>query len=496
MIMMKTKTERKQKQVKHKQKKIKSIVYVAREYNALAGAGGMKDVAEGLCKAAAAAGIDTHIFLPYYRVIQERSGINPSKTCEFSVPMNFINERRSEFVKIFTLKKKGVNIHMIKSRLYDYLAQGENIPRRGIYQYTAEEAEALGRPELAGTGYFSFFAMNVLLVKAALIALDRMDIVPDVIHCHDGHTALLPLVAQASGENIVSPSYRHIPYVVTIHNAGLGYHQDVNDLDFASAACGVPRSVIDGCLLNGSFNPFVAAGMFGAVMNTVSENYARELQETGEDWRTGWLGHALCRNGVKISGVTNGIDPESFNPLAHKELGLAAPFSPVNSDVKGKELCKKWIMSSLPEHNLSKSINIHGSIEYVKDAPLLTFIGRLDQQKGYDTMIKAVRKLFIEDNNVRIIGLGSGNADMELQLKNLAETYPGRACFAIGYDTQLANQIYAGGDFFLIPSNFEPCGLTDFYAQIMGNIPIVHQVGGLVKILDGKYGFSYLVKEN
>jgi starch synthase len=490
--MMKNKTARKQKRVKHKQQKIKSIVYVAREYDALAGAGGMKDVAEGLCKAAAAAGIDTHIFIPYYRVIQEKSRLNPMKACEFSVPMNFKNERRSEFVTIFTLKKKEVNIHLIQARLYDYLTQGENIPRMGIYQYTMEEAGALGRPELAGTGYFSFFAMNVLLVKATLIALDRMDISPDVIHCHDGHTALLPLIAQASNGNMVSSSCRYTPSVVTIHNAGWGYHQDINDLEFASAVCGVPLNVINGCLLNGSFNPFVAAGLFGTVINTVSENYAKELQRTGEDWRTGWLGHTFSKYGVKIIGMTSGVDPKSFNPLKHRQLGLPAPFSLINGDLKGKEFCKKAMMKIFAEHDVSDRIRIHGSIKYVKDNPVLTFIGRLDHQKGYDVMIRAIHLLFSKDKNVQIIGLGSGNSDIELQLKDLAETFKGRACFAIGYDTGLANKIYAGGDFFLVPSYFEPCGLTDFYAQLMGNVPIVNRVGGLVKTLDGKYGFSYL----
>jgi starch synthase len=472
--------------------KIRSIVYVAREYDALAGAGGMKDVAEGLCKAAAAAGIDTHIFIPYYRVIQEKSGINPSKTCEFSIPMNFVNEKRIEPVTVYTLKEHGVNIHLVKSRLYDYLTQGESILRSGIYQYTAEEAEALGRPELTGTGYYSFFAMNVLLVKATLVALDKIDIRPDVIHCHDGHTALLPVIAQASDENIVSSSFKYTPSVVTIHNAGWGYHQDVSDLDFASAVCGVPRSVIDGCLLNGSFNPFVAAGLFGAVFNTVSENYARELQETGEDWRTGWLGHTLFQYGVKIAGVTNGVDPEAFNSHKNGHLGLAAPFSPVHGDFKGKELCKQEMLRIFAEGDVSDRVKIHGSISGSKDTPVLTFIGRLDHQKGYYVMVEALHILFNHDRDVRIVGLGSGNSDIETQLKDFADTFKGRACFAIGYDTQLANKIYAGGDFFLVPSYFEPCGLTDFYAQLMGNVPIVHKVGGLVKTLDGKYGFSYL----
>ncbi|MDH4029077.1 MAG: glycogen/starch synthase, partial [Nitrospirota bacterium] len=231
---------------------IKTIVYVAREYGRIAGAGGIKDVAEGLCRAAAAAGIETHIFLPYYQVIQDRHDIKPVKNCGFDMPMNFPSEKRTEPVAVYDLVQDGVNIHLIKARLYDYLTEGNNIPRRGIYQYTREEAAALGRPEIAGTGYYSFFAMNVLLVKAALCALGRMDIRPDMVHCHDGHAALLPLIAQASQEDWMPSYLRSVPSVVTVHNAGMGYHQDIADLEFAAAVCGVPLEVVNGCILNNS----------------------------------------------------------------------------------------------------------------------------------------------------------------------------------------------------------------------------------------------------
>ncbi|MDZ7290019.1 MAG: glycogen/starch synthase [candidate division KSB1 bacterium] len=476
------------------QHEIIRVVHVAREYGSLAGAGGIKDVTEGLCKATAAAGIDTHIFLPYYQVIREKTQLVPKEQCRFELPMNYTQQQRTESVKIYGSSiQPNLTVHLIKAHLYDYLSEGNGlIPRKGIYQYTREEAEALGLPERIGKGYHDFFAMNVLLVKATLCALGKLDLRPDVIHCHDGHAALLPLIAQASDENWVLPFFRYVPSVITVHNAGMGYHQDIFDLEFAAAICGVSRNVIDGCRLNGNFDPLLAGGLFGTIINTVSENYARELQHTGQDWMTGWLGHTLAQYGIKLVGVTNGINPEIFDPQKPEALGLAKGFAPINGDFEGKEICKQTLLESLGQKEIPKGIALYGTIDYRQDIPLLTFIGRLDQQKGFDILAEAVDLLFDEEQEVQLLGLGDGDPAIRAQFTNLAEKFAGRICVAIGYSPPLANKIYAAGDFFLIPSRFEPCGLTDFFAQLMGNVPIVHQVGGLVKTLDGQYGLSYL----
>jgi starch synthase len=488
---------------------IRCIVHVTREYLGLAGVGGMKDVAEGLARASAAAGIETHVFLPYYYTVDAAIGklnekrakpLEPEETASFKVAMNYVGERRDETVAVRSLAfAPKLTVHLIDSERYKRLFEGHGrIPRTGIYVYTKDDAKALGRPDLEGKGYVDYFALNILLVKATLHFLGLKGIQPDVIHCHDGHTATLPLLAQESADGFAA-FLRHTSSLITIHNAGRGFHQEVADLEFARAICGIPAPMADvimGCRLEGSFDPLLAGGLYGSAVNTVSENYARELQHTGQDSMTAWLGHVFTERGIILHGITNGVDPETWNAEMPGLLPLDATFSVRGGDLAGKQTCKRTFVESLsrgitPVSDTSR-ISLHGSIEYRDNVPLITFVGRLDRQKGFDMIAEALPLLFAEDPDVQLVGLGSGDPNIETSLKDLARSFPGRVCIVVGYNEDCAAKVYAAGDFFLIPSRFEPCGLTDFFAQLLGNLPIVHRVGGLVKTLDGRFGYSYL----
>lgn len=245
--------------------------------------------------------------------------------------------------------------------------------------------------------------------------------------------------------------------------------------------------------LDGSFDPFIAASHY-AVLNTVSENYARELQQTQEDVRTGWLGHALLERGVTLAGITNGIDPASFDPAHAELLGLVAKYNvrQEGSVLAGKKRCKEAMLRQIGAQGPWEKVQQFGTLADTSQKPLFTFIGRLTEQKGVDILIKAITKLLAQDQAAQFLLLGSGTLEFENQLELLvAETGYAKVCFLKGYDSLLANKVYAAGDFFLIPSRYEPCGLTDYIAQLLGNLPIVHRVGGLVKVLDGKTGFSF-----
>ncbi len=482
-------------------KKIHRILHIAREFGPLAGAGGIKDVTWGLCRASANAGIITEMVLPHYRKVDEyllRHKLSLKPLCSFVVRMDYGAYVRDEKIRVATCKiANKLTLSLIKADPFRYLAEQpeRKIPRHGIYQYTREEALALKNPALEGRGYADSFAQNVLLVKAALFILAHVSWRPDLVHCHDGHAALFPFIAQA-GTDGYPPDLAHLPTLLTLHNAGKGYHQETEGLDYAQNICGldpgIAQSAVAGCTLEGAFDPLLAGGIYGTAVNTVSENYARELRETGLDAQTGWLGHRYAALGVSLTGITNGIDIETYHPCGAAALGLPCGFSPDEQDWRGKALCKQKSIAQLKDFKNSETAKKYGRLTQRTGRPLFTFVGRLSEQKGFDVLHAAIARLLREDEKIGLWGLGKGDPRIVKKFQTLAETYAGRVCFIEGYSPTHAHRVFASGDFFLIPSRFEPCGLTDFIAQLNGNLPIVHRVGGLVKTLDRRYGFSYL----
>lgn len=472
-----------------------NIWMLTREYGDFAGAGGVKDVTRQLAEAVARSGRRVSVVLPLYGFMDPRELGFSMLDLSFEVDMPYLDQERREFVRVFQrVFPVGKGAVSIKGSLTVYLLDAQRYcEKKSVYTYSA--AEELENPfHRQGTGHYDYFAMNVLLQKAALALMICLDERPDVIHCHDGHTAIVPaIIRETEGYRHY---FRHTGVVVTIHNAGYGYHQDVDDLPFAQVITGLPAKVVEDNLLDGSFDPLLAASSY-AVVNTVSENYARELQETEDDHLTGWLGHRFLARGVRLHGVTNGISPADFDPGSPKKMGIAAAFDPLKGDLRGKAICREHLQARLME-NASGLTSIPrvvqaGMLAEADGMPLFTFVGRLTTQKGIDKLLGALDSLLPLDRDFQVLFLGTGPKDVEDSIVALAERaeHRGRVCILRGYDPVLANQVFAAGDFFLIPSQFEPCGLTDFMAQLFGNLPVVHHVGGLVKVSDGETGFSY-----
>ena len=461
---------------------ITSIWLITREYDGLAGAGGVKDVCRQLAQALSRTA-RVSVCLPLYGFMNPQTlGFHLSD--QFQVDMNYVGEERREDVRIWS-KQTTTETHSLTLYLVDSPRYQE---KKSVYTYTLEE-EAEDPTHVQGSGHYDYFAMNILLQKSAVNLMLSLNESPDVIHCHDGHTALLPAMVR---EN---EGYRHFfcktGLVVTIHNAGKGYHQEIADLPFAKSITGLPGNIIAKNLLDGRFDPFMAAAPY-AILNTVSENYARDLRETDDDELTDWLGHLLASRGVLLSGITNGINPDDFNPSRPEKMGIAAGYSPEKGDLKGKEACKRDLIRAISRKELS-NVLIHGSLSSNTDLPLFTLIGRFDPQKGVDKLVGALETLLPMDSGFQVLILGTGSKEIEEGLIRLSglKANKGRICVLLGYDPILANRIYAGGDFFLIPSRYEPCGLTDYMAQLFGSIPIVHYIGGLVKVIDSQTGFIY-----
>jgi starch synthase len=470
---------------------VRKIWMLSREYGYLAGAGGVKDVCKQLAESFARwTGRDVRVVLPFYGFMEPRGhGFEllqdslVQQPLRFEVDMDYVLEERREEVRVWVARKSRVTIYLLEADRFS--------EKTDVYTYTAEDEEKAAWQQ-SGTGHYDYFAMNILLQKGALELMILLNERPDVIHCHDGHTAVVPaLINECAG---LRSYFRETGCLVTVHNAGIGYHQEVADLPFAYAVTGLPWRFIESNCLAAAFDPFLAAGHY-ALLNTVSENYARELQEAEDDRLTGWLGHILAERGVTLAGITNGINPSDLNPVEPEKAGIAASFDPADpaDNLHGKKRCKEALLLKVRARSFPAGLEVFGGLHEDLGAPLITFIGRLNEQKGIDILIAALGVFLLRHMHCQAVFLGSGGKVEEERLRGLVarKGLAGRVCFLRGYSPVVANQVYAAGDFFVIPSRYEPCGLTDYIAQLFGNIPVVHHVGGLVKVVDGKTGIAY-----
>jgi len=470
---------------------IKNIWMLSREYGSLAGAGGVKDVVSQLAETLARwSGRAVNAVVPCYGFMDpEKLGFievadpcNPEQSLRCEIEMNHPDERRKEEVAYYFKRINRVSVYLVASQRFR--------EKGGVYTYTAEE-ENNSSWQKESMGHHDFFAMNILLQKATLELIVLLAAKPDIIHCHDGHTAVLPaLIREYPG---YQSYFRSTGCLVTIHNGGIGYHQEIEDLTYAASITALPESVIAAHLLDGKFDPFLLGGSYTSI-NTVSENYARELQKTKDDRLAGWLGHRLLERHKVIEGITNGIDPALFNPATTGD-SLDFGFAPGDDEdnLEGKKRCKIDLINCVNIGLINDSVEQNGYLKTDLDGPLFTFVGRLSKQKGVDVFIEVLKVLMKREPALQVLFLGSGEHILEEELLTFSEekSFHGRVCFLKGYSSELARKVYTAGDFFIMPSRYEPCGVSDFIAQLYGNIPIVHHVGGLVKVRDGYSGIAY-----
>ena len=274
---------------------------------------------------------------------------------------------------------------------------------------------------------------------------------PDILHGHDWHTGLAPAYLAAR-----PPAAGHVPTVFTVHN--LAYRGPFPGTIFPEVALPPEFFSIDGVEFFGTVS-FIKAGLFYSDrLTTVSPTYAREIQTPAFGW--GLDGLLRARNNV-LTGILNGVDPRFWDPRHDKNL----PQTYCTEDAAaGKRAAKAVLQRRL-------------GLEPGDGGPLHGAVSRLTPQKGLDLVLAGLPDLVTGGGQLAL--LGSGDDDLEQAFRAAAEQYRGRVGVAIGYDESLAHLIIGGSDVILVPSRFEPCGLTQLYALRYGALPLVRRVGGL-----------------
>jgi starch synthase len=314
--------------------------------------------------------------------------------------------------------------------------------RDGLYQHE-------------GADYSDNCERFVFFARAALEAIGALGLRPDVLNCNDWQAGLVPVYLRELYRH--RPEYAGIATVLTIHNLayqGVFWHLDM------------PLTGLDWRLFNhrqlefhGKINLLKGGLVFADMLNTVSPTYAREIQTP--EFGCGLDGLLRSRSD-RLTGIVNGIDTAAWNPAT--DPVLAANYT-AETVAAGKPACKAQLQrrADLPER---------------REVPLFAQIGRLDPQKGWDLLAEVADDLLRTD--VQLVVLGEGLDVYKDLLNQLAQRYPGRVRAFFGFFPELAHQIEAGADFFLMPSRYEPCGLNQLYSQAYGAVPIVHATGGLV----------------
>ena len=400
------------------------VLYAASEAVPFCKTGGLADVAGSLPPALAAQGVETAVILPLYRLVKERFADQLTFLCYDYVDLAW----RHAYCGLFSLKKDGVTWYFLDNEQY------------------------FGRPELYGCAddgeRFGFFS------RAVVKMLDHLDFWPDVIHCNDWQTALIPIYLKDDG--VREERYRSVRTVLTIHNIE---YQGRYDPYCLGGLFGLDRGWVDDgtLLLDGDLNLLKGAILTADAVNAVSPTYAQELKNPYFAHRMEGI---LTQCGYKLSGVLNGIDMKLYDPAADPRI--AANYTAEN--ISGKAADKAALQKAL-------------GLRPEPETPIIAMVSRLVTHKGLDLIREVMGDIM--ELPVQFVLLGSGDAAYEDFFRHTAERWPERMAIRLGYDEALSMAIYAGADLFLMPSRSEPCGLSQMIAMRYGTVPIVRETGGL-----------------
>lgn len=392
--------------------------------------GGLADVAGALCKEYRKMKQEACIILPLYKMIKDKQ---------------------------LTLKNTGMKI---KVPVGDRSIEGRIFSDQSL-NYFIEWDEFFDRQELYGTpegDYGDNASRFVFFSKGILETCKALNFKPDVIHCNDWQTGLVPLYLKTIYK--ADKFFKKTATILTIHNIGYQGLFPASEMPKTNLSWKIFNP--EGIEFYGKVN-FLKAGIISAnVLNTVSNTYAKEILL--KEYSFGLDGVLRTRE-KDLYGVINGIDYEEWDPS--KDEFLPAHYN--HKDLSGKAICKRELIRSL--FKLSDNLD-------AERKPLIGMVGRLSEQKGLDLVIQAIPELL--PFGVKLAILGKGDEAFHRMFSEVAGKYKDKVSVTIGFDDALAHMIYAGSDFFLMPSKYEPCGLGQLISQRYGSIPIARKTGGLL----------------
>ena len=408
------------------EKKIK-VLMATSECSPFVKVGGLADVVGALPVELNKQGVDARVILPLYRKIK----IKYADKLEFRGWKMVHMGWRSLYAGLFSLEMNDTIFYFVDNEYYFNFDQ--------IYVEYVFDIER-----------YCFFQRAVLDFLG-----DFMDFEPNVLHCHDWQTGMMPMLLDAHFKK--NGYHTDVQTVYTIHNLK---YQGVHSIDVVKEMLDLPGEYLrdDFCIQDQAINMLKAGIVFSNSVTTVSPTYAYEIMT---DYYGEGLNYTLQKYAYKVSGILNGMNDLEYNPKTDDKIPMKYT---IKSYEKGKAACKKSLQEQL-------------GLDVNPGAPLCAMISRLVDQKGLDLLLYVIEEMLYD--GMQIVILGTGDPYYERALADIASRHQGAMCACIDFDSGLAHTIYAASDIFLMPSIFEPCGLSQLVAMAYGSVPVVRETGGL-----------------
>jgi len=421
---------------------ILKVLFLSPEVVPFAKSGGLADVAGALPLSLKRSGVDVRIALPYYRAVKDGSFEKRILVKDLEIPFG-----------------SGLT----RADIHETLL--EDIP-----VYLVDREDMYDRPNLYGNSrgdYYDNLDRFSFYAHGALRLAQHLDFAPDIVHCHDWQTGIVPALLKGPYSTLKGLS--DAASVFTIHNMG---YQGIFPREKLPVT-GLPETDFfhpGGVEYWGKISFLKAGIVYSDAITTVSPTYAKEIQT--KEYGMGMEGILKGRS-TSLYGILNGVDYNEWDPAS--DDNLASHYS--KKSISGKTKCKEALI---------KEVGLDPSL---KGRPLFGIVSRLDRQKGLDILVKILDDILGLD--VGMVVLGSGDEEIQKSVKEVAERYQWKMGIFIGFNDPLAHRIIAGADLLLIPSRYEPCGLTQMYALKYGTVPVVRATGGLndtIESFDEKTG--------